>query len=67
MSPLQWDPHNHSDHKHNMPKDYICIISLLICMGLSHIIMKRLTSDSLIYGNKIHEVIKMKDKDSAVN
>ena len=27
----------------------ICIISLLICMGLSHIMMKRLISDCLIY------------------
>ena len=36
---------NYDFSKYNMPKDYNTI-SLLVCMGLSHI---RFTSDSLVY------------------
>ena len=36
-------------------------------MGLSHIIMKRLNYECLIYENKRDNVIKVKEKDSAVN
>ena len=42
------------------------IYCLYHCSFVCHIIMKKLTSDCLIYEYKRHKVIKVKDRDSTI-